>query len=87
LGIDLAEEIGWLLVLENGEGYGKEFVMDALGDFEPVEGAQMGSNVMVLWNFADNPGEAVLDALETSNLVDREVEIEGIAVVEFGMDK
>lgn len=45
----------------------------------------MGSDVLALRNFADNPGKAILDALKTSKLVGRKVEVERIAVVKFGM--
>lgn len=41
--------------------------------------------MVVLWNFTDDPGETVLDALKTSELVGREVEVEGVAVVKLGM--
>ena len=40
---------------------------------------------MVLWNFTDDPGKAVLDALKTSKLVGGEVEVEGVTVVKLGM--
>ena len=59
--------------------------MDALGNFEPVQGTQGWGDVVVLWNFTDDPGKAVLDALKTSQLVGGEVEVEGVTVVKLGM--
>jgi hypothetical protein len=41
----------------------------------------------MFWNSADDTSKAVLDVLETSYLVGREVEVKGVAVVQFGMDK
>ena len=52
-------------MLEKGEGNGEEFVMDTLGDFEPVEGTQVGSDMVMLRNFAHNSGKVVLNELET----------------------
>jgi hypothetical protein len=55
-----------LVVLEEGEGDGEKFVVDTLGNFEPMQGTEVRSDVVVLWDFADDSGKAVLDALETS---------------------
>ena len=61
--------------------------MDALRYLEPVEGMEVRSDVVVLWDFADYTGKIVLDVLKTGNLIGRKVEIEGVTVVKFGMDK
>ena len=61
--------------------------MDALRYLEPVEGLEVRSDVVVLWDFADYTGKIVLDVLKTGNLIGRKVEIEGVTVVKFGMDK
>jgi len=76
-----------LLVLEKGVGNGTEFVVDALRDLEPVEGTEVRSDVVMFWYFTNNTGKVVLDVLKAGNLVGREVEIKGVAVVEFGMDE
>ena len=76
-----------MLVLEESEGDGEEFVVDALGDFEPMKGTQVRSDVVVLWNFADDSSEVILDKLKTCKLVGGEIEVEGVAVVELGMYK
>ena len=55
-----------MLVLEKSISDGEEFVMDALGNFEPMQGTQVRSDMVVLWDFTDHPSEAVLDALKTS---------------------
>jgi hypothetical protein len=44
---------------------------------------EVRSDMVVFWNNADNTGETVLDVLEASYLVGREVEVEGIAVIEL----
>jgi hypothetical protein len=54
-----------LLVLEKSVSDGEEFVVDALGNFEPMQGTQVRSDMVVLWDFTDEPSEAVLDALKT----------------------
>ena len=54
------------MVLEKTESDGEEFVVDTLGNFEPVQGTEVRSDMVVLWDFADDSGKAVLDALETS---------------------
>ena len=41
--------------------------------------------MVVLWDFADNSGKTVLDALETSKLVGGEIEVEGVTVIELGV--
>ena len=76
-----------MLVLEKGVGNGTEFVVDALRDLEPVEGTEVRSDVVMFWYFTNNTGKVVLDVLKAGNLVGREVEIKGVAVVEFGMDE
>ena len=55
-----------MLVLEESEGDGEEFVVDALGNFEPMQGTQVRSDMVVLWNFADDSSEVILDKLKTS---------------------
>ena len=55
-----------MLVLEKSISDGEEFVMDALGNFEPMQGTPVRSDTVVLWDFTDYPSEAVLDALKTS---------------------
>ena len=65
MGIDFGKEIRWLMVLEKSEGNGEEFVMDVLGNFEPMKGAQVGSDMVMLRNFAHNSGKVVLNELET----------------------
>ena len=40
--------------------------MDTLRNFEPMQGTQVRSDMVVLWDFTDDPSEAVLDALKTS---------------------
>lgn len=57
-------DVIWLLLLEKSEGHEEELVVDGLGNFEPVEGAQMGSDVVEGRNFAHNYGMAALDELE-----------------------
>ncbi len=76
-----------MLMLKEGVRDGTEFVVDALRDFEPVKGTEVGSDVVVFWDFADDTGEAVLDVLKASYLIGRKVEIEGVTVIEFGVDE
>ena len=47
----------------------------------------MRSDVVMLWYTADGMDEAILYALEASNLVGWEVEVQRVAVVQFRMDK
>ena len=35
-------------MLEESEGDGEEFIVDALGDFEPMQGTKVGSDMVVL---------------------------------------
>jgi hypothetical protein len=76
-----------LLMLEKGVGDGTEFVVDTLRYLEPVEGTEVRSDVVMLWYFANDAGEVVLDVLKAGNLTGRKVEIEGVTVVEFGVDE
>ena len=76
-----------MLVLEKGVGNGTEFVVDALRDLEPVEGTEVRSDVVMFWYFTNDTGEVVLDVLKAGNLIGREVEVEGVAVIKFGMDE
>jgi hypothetical protein len=52
--------------LEESEGDGEEFIVDALGDFEPMQRTEVRSDVVVFWNSADDASEVILDELETS---------------------
>ena len=74
-----------MLVLEEGVGNGAEFVVDALRNLEPVEGTEVRSDVMMVWDFANDTGEIVLDVLKAGYLIGRKVEVEGVAVVKFRM--
>jgi len=74
-------------VLKEGIGDGTEFVMDALRYFEPVEGTEVRSDVMVFWDFTDDTGKVILDMLKAGYLIGGKVKIEGVAVIEFGVDK
>ena len=40
--------------------------MDTLRNFEPMQGTQVRGDVVMLWDFADDPSEIVLDKLKTS---------------------
>ena len=53
-------------MLEESEGDGEEFIVDALGDFEPMQRTEVRSDVVVFWNSADDASEVILDELETS---------------------
>ena len=53
-------------MLEESEGDGEEFIVDALGDFEPMQRTEVTSDVVVFWNSADDTSEVILDMLETS---------------------
>ena len=53
-------------MLEESEGDGEEFIVDALGNFEPMQRTEMRSDVVLFWNSADDTSEVVLDTLETS---------------------
>ena len=55
-----------MVVLEKSESNGEEFVVDTLGNFEPMQGTEVWSDMVVLWDFTDYSSEAVLDALKTS---------------------
>ena len=76
-----------MLVLKKGVGNGAEFVVDALRDLEPVEGTEVRSDVVMFWYFTNDMGKVVLDVLKAGNLIGREVEVEGVAVIKFGMDE
>ena len=52
--------------MEESEGDGEEFIVDALGDFEPMQRTEVRSDVVVFWNSADDASEVILDELETS---------------------
>ena len=39
--------------------------MDTLRNFEPMQGTQVRGDMVVLWDFTDDPSETVLDALKT----------------------
>ena len=60
--------------------------MDTLGDFEPVQGTELRSDVVALRSSADDPSKAVLDVLKASELVGGEVEVEGVAVIKLGVN-
>ena len=74
------------MVFKESESDGQEFVVDTLRNFEPVQGMEVGSDVVVLRNSADDPSEVVLDVLKASELVGREIEVEGVAVVKLGVN-
>ena len=74
-------------VLKEGIGDGTKFVVDTLRYFEPVKGMEVRSDVMIFWDFADDTGKVVLDMLKAGYLIGREVKVEGVAVIEFGVDK
>ena len=40
--------------------------MDTLRNFEPMQGTQVRGDVVMFWDFADDPSEIVLDKLKTS---------------------
>ena len=75
-----------MVVLEKSESNGEEFVVDTLGNFEPMQGTEVWSDMVVLWDFADDSGKTVLDALEASELVDRNIEVEGVTVIKLGVN-
>mgnify|MGYP003433298996 CR=1 FL=1 len=43
-------------MLEKSESNGEEFVVDTLGNFEPMQGTEVWSDMVVLWDFADDSG-------------------------------
>ena len=45
------------------------------------------SDVMVFWDFTDDTGKVILDMLKAGYLIGGKVKIEGVAVIEFGVDK
>ena len=45
----------------------------------------MWSDMMVFWNETDDACQAVLDVLEAGKLVGWEVEVQGVAVIQFGV--
>ena len=75
-----------MVVLEKSESNGEEFVVDTLGNFEPMQGTEVWSDMVMLWDFADDSGKTVLDALEASELVDRKIEVEGVTVIKLGVN-
>ena len=74
-----------MMVLEKSESNREKFVVDTLGNFEPMQRTEVRSDMVVLWDFADNSGKTVLDALETSKLVGGEIEVEGVTVIKLGV--
>ena len=51
-----------------------------------MEGTEVRSDMVVLRNSADDTSKAVLDVLKASELVGREIEVEGVAVVKLGVN-
>ena len=51
-----------------------------------MQGTEVWSDMVVLWDFADDSGKTVLDALEASELVDRKIEVEGVTVIKLGVN-
>ena len=45
-----------MLVMKEGVGNGTEFVVDTLRNLEPVEGTEVRSDVVVIWDFTDDTG-------------------------------
>ena len=76
-------------VLKECIGDGTEIVVDALRYFEPVEGTEVRtrSDMLVLWDSAGNTSKIILDMLKAGYLIGGEVKIEGVAVIQFGVDK
>ena len=60
--------------------------MDTLGNFEPMQRTELRSDVVALRSSADDPSKAVLDVLKASELVGGEVEVDGVAVIELGVN-
>ena len=75
-----------MVVFKESESDGQEFVVDTLGNFEPMQGMEVRSDVVVLRNSADDPSKAVLDVLKASELVGREIEVEGVTVIKLGVN-
>ena len=61
--VDECAEVSWLLLLEDCVRDGTEFVVDALGDFKPVERSEVRRDVMLFGDTADDTGEVVLYVL------------------------
>ena len=55
-----------MVVFKESESDGKEFVVDTLGDFEPVQGTELRTDVVALRSSADDPSKAVFDVLKTN---------------------
>ena len=53
-------------MLEDSVGHGQEFIVDALWNFEPMQGTQVRSDMMMLGDLVNNPSKTVLDKLKTS---------------------
>jgi hypothetical protein len=51
-----------------------------------MQRTEVRSDVVALRSSADDPSKAVLDVLKASELVGGEVEVEGVAVVELGVN-
>ena len=75
------------MVVKEVEGDGTEFIVDTLSYFKPMERTEMGCNVVMFRDFANDTGETVLDVLEAGNFICREVEVERVAVIKFRMDQ
>jgi len=75
------------VVLEEVEGEGTEFVLDTLSYFKPMERTEVGCDVVVFRDFANDSGKAVLDVLKARNLVCWQVDVERVAVIKFRVDQ
>ena len=58
-----------MVVFQESESDGQEFVVDTLRNFEPMQGMEVRSDVVMLRNSADDPSEVVLDVLKASVLL------------------
>ena len=74
------------MVFKESESDGQEFVVDTLGNLEPMQGMEVRSDVVVLRNSADDPSKDILDVLKASKLVGGEFAVLGVAVVELGVN-
>ena len=67
-----------------GENY---FVIDAFFDSEPMQGMESRRDVIKFSFRCDCPGHVVLDDLKFVDALSWQVEVEGITVVQFRLNK
>ena len=69
------------------KGERADFVINALPNFEPVKRFEDGCDMRKFRSRDNSSSERVLDALDAVKLIFRKIEVERVAVVEFGMNK